>query len=125
MARIMTARISYRGRADETVLNTTVKSASGSGAVFAPTWDMVMKSKRGEIDWQEYTRQYTALMRKRYQANKEAFLEVLSYEKPVVTCYCRDTHRTSKHCHRYILVDILEKIARHEGIKFQYIGEAK
>jgi uncharacterized protein YeaO (DUF488 family) len=107
------------------VLNTTVKSGSGLGTVFAPTWKMVMASKRDEITWDEYHNQYTALMRQRYQANPSAFLEALSSDELIVCCYCKDTHATTKHCHRYILVEILEKVAAHHGIGFEAIGEVR
>ena len=69
------------------------------------------------------TKQYTALMRQRYQANPPAFLEALDSDELIVCCYCKDTHTTTKHCHRYILVEILEKVAAHHGIGMEYIGE--
>jgi hypothetical protein len=123
ICRVGTARIDYQGRAGQLVLNTTVKSGTGLGAVFAPAWKMVMQSKRNEIHWDEYRQQYTELMRQRYQANPAAFLEALSSDELIVCCYCRDTHATTQHCHRYILVEILEKVAQHHGIGFEAIGE--
>ncbi len=54
------------------------------GAVFAPTWKMVMQSKRDEITWDEYRRQYTDLIRQRYQANTAAFLEALNSDELIV-----------------------------------------
>ncbi len=125
ICRVGTARIDYQGRVGQRVLNTTVKSGSGIGAVFAPTWKMVMASKRDEITWEEYRSQYTALMRRRYADNPAAFLEALSGDELIVCCYCRDTHDTTKHCHRYILVEILEKVAAHHGIGFEAIGEVR
>jgi len=125
ICRVGTARIDYQGRVGQRVLNTTVKSGTGLGAVFAPTWKMVMQSKRDEITWDEYRREYTALMRQRYQANPAAFLEVLNSAELIVCCYCKDTHATTKHCHRYILVEILEKVAAHHGIDFKAIGEVR
>lgn len=125
ICRVGTARIDYQGRAGQLVLNTTVKSGTGLGAVFAPTWKMVMQSKRNEIHWDEYRQQYTELMRQRYQANPAAFLEAVSSDELIVCCYCRDTHATTRHCHRYILVEILEKVAQHHGIGFESIGEVR
>jgi Active DUF488-N3 subclade len=121
--RVGTARIDYQSRVGQRVLNTTVKSGTGLGAVFAPTWKMVMQSKRDEITWDEYHQQYKALMRQRYRANPSAFLEALSSNELIVCCYCKDTYTTTKHCHRYILVEILEKVAAHHGIGFEAIGE--
>ncbi|MEO8610897.1 MAG: hypothetical protein ABI690_23575 [Chloroflexota bacterium] len=46
ICRVGTARIDYRGHVGQRVLNTTVKSGTGLGAVFAPTWKMVMASKQ-------------------------------------------------------------------------------
>ena len=73
ICRVGTARINYRGHAGQRVLNTTVKSGTGLGAVFAPTWNMVLGWKRGEIDWDEYRQQYTELMRQRYATNQRRF----------------------------------------------------
>ena len=123
ICRVGTARIDYRGQARHLVLDTTIKSGAGLGKVFAPTWKMVMQSKQGEISWDEYRDQYTDLMRQRYAANTAAFLEALSSDELIVCCYCSDTHVTTRHCHRYLLVDILEKIAKHYGIGFEYVGE--
>jgi hypothetical protein len=125
ICRVGTGRIDYQGRVGQQVLNTTVKSGTGLGAVFAPTWKMVMQSKRDEITWDEYRRQYMDLMRQRYQANPAAFLEALSSDELIVCCYCKDTHDTTKHCHRYLLVEILEKVAAHHGIGFEHIGEVR
>lgn len=125
ICRVGTARIVYRGRVGQQVLNTTIKSGTGLGAVFAPTWKMVLEFKQGEISWDEYRRQYTDLMRQRYQANASAFLEALSSDELIVCCYCKDTHATTKHCHRYILVELLEKVAVHHSIRFEYIGEIR
>ena len=125
ICRVGTARIDYQGRVGQCVLNTTVKSGSGLGAVFAPTWKMVMASKQNTISWQSYVEQYTALMRQRYQANHLAFLEALSSAELIVCCYCKDTHATTKHCHRYILVEILEKVAAYHGIGFEAMGEVR
>ncbi|MEO8610896.1 MAG: hypothetical protein ABI690_23570 [Chloroflexota bacterium] len=63
------------------------------------------------------------MMRQRYQANPSAFLEALQRDELIVCCYCKDTHATTKHYHRYILVEILKKIAVHHGIGFEAIGE--
>jgi len=125
LCRVGTARVDYQGRVGQRVLNTTVKSGTGLGAVFAPTWKMVMASKQNMISWQTYVEQYTALMRQRYQANPAAFLEALNSDELIVCCYCKDTHATTRHCHRYILIEILEKVAQHHGIGFVSIGEVR
>lgn len=120
-----TGRIGYRGHAGECVLDTTVKSGTGLGAVFAPTWDMVMQFKHREISWEAYSQQYTNLMRQRYPANKAAFLVALNSDELIVCCYCQDTHATTRQCHRYLLVEILEKVAQHHTIGFKSIGELR
>ncbi|MDX2139460.1 MAG: hypothetical protein SF123_15355 [Chloroflexota bacterium] len=123
ICRVGTARIDYRSHVGQCVLNMTVKSGTGLGAMFAPTWKMVMASKHNTISWQSYIEEYTALMRQRYQAHPAAFLEALNSAELIVCCYCKDTHATTKHCHRYVLVEILEKVAAHHGIGFEAIGE--
>ncbi len=62
-------------------------------------------------------------MRQRYAANPSAFLEALNSDELVVCCYCQDTHATTRHCHRYLLVEILEKVAAYHDIGFEAIGE--
>lgn len=118
-----TARIGYRGRIGQRVLDTTIKSATGLGTVFAPTWSMVMDWKRGAMDWDTYTKHYTDLMRERYQKNQAAFLEALQSDELIVCCYCKDTHASTRHCHRYLLVDILHKVADHYQIGIKSLGE--
>ena len=125
ICRVGTARIDYQGHVGQRVLNTTVKSGTGLGAVFAPTWKMVTASKRKTVSWQSYIKGYTALMRRRYADNPATCLEALSSDELIVCCYCKDTHTTTKHCHRYILVEILEKVAAHHGIGFEGIGEVR
>jgi len=120
---IGTARIGYWGHAGQRVLDTTIKSATGLGTVFAPTWSKVMDWKRGAIDWNTYTNQYTELMRERYHKNQAAFLEVLQSDVLIVCCYCKDTHASTRQCHRYLLVDILHKVADHHQIGFKSVGE--
>lgn len=117
--KLYTARINYRPQTGETVLNTTVKSGAGLGLLFAPTWEMVMASKRGQIDWPEYTARYYARMRESYQAHRGAWLEVVGLPCVVVTCYCGEPI----HCHRSLLVDILGKVAEAQGLEFVYEGE--
>ncbi|MCA0455378.1 MAG: hypothetical protein LCI00_15480 [Chloroflexi bacterium] len=118
-----TARIGYRGHVGQRVLDTTVKSATGLGAVFAPTWSMVMDWKWGKSDWGIYTQHYTSLMRERYHANQVAFLEALQSNELIVCCYCNDTHSSTQHCHRYLLVDILHKVADRHQIGFKTLSE--
>ena len=118
-----TARIGYRGHVGQRVLDTTIKSATGLGAVFAPTWLMVMDWKRGAMDWDTYTQQYTELMRERYHKNQAAFFEALQTDELIVCCYCKDTYASTRQCHRYLLVDILHKVADHHQIDFKSLGE--
>ncbi len=120
---IGTARISYRGRADQTILNITIKSATGLGTLFAPTWDMVMQSKRHQIAWETYCQQYTALMRDRYCTAEDQFVEALRSDELILGCYCPDTSTTTRHCHRYLLADILTKVANHHNIATIQLGE--
>lgn len=118
-----TARIGYWGHIGQRVLDTTIMSSTGLGAVFAPTWSMVMNWKHGVMDWHTYIKQYTELMRERYRKNQAAFLEVLQSHELIICCYCKDTHTSTRHCHRYLLVDILHQVANRHQIGFESIGE--
>ena len=119
---VRTGRVGYQS-VDALVLDTTAKAKGGQGKVFAPTWDMVMASKRGEISWAEYTAQYLSLLRKRYQQNRRLFEEVAAAGDVVVLCYCPNTVTGDRHCHRYLLAEVLVKVAQSLGYDARYGGE--
>ena len=78
-------------------IDTTVKSAVGIWRAFAPTWEMVLGSKRGQLPWEEYEEQYLAILERVpvevWRALWRHGLE--NGGEAVVTCYCRD----GKPCH--------------------------
>ena len=85
---VKTGRIGYQS-SDALVLDTTAKAKGGKGKVFAPTWDMVMASNRGEVSWAEYTAQYLSLLRKRYKQNQRLFEEVVETSNTTTTANTR------------------------------------
>jgi uncharacterized protein (DUF488 family) len=118
MCTIYTARVGHKD-STKTVLDTTVKSGSGLGLIFAPTWEIVMGVKQGRITQQQYTDAYLEMLRERYRASQETFLAILAQDQVVVTCYCR----AGAFCHRHIVVDVLEKIAAKHELAFARGGE--
>ncbi len=104
-------------------LDITVKSGTGLGRLLSPTWDMVLGVKRGVLSEAEYTEQYLSLLRGRYRQNSGGFIRILTPENAdliTLACYCKP----HTFCHRYLAVEVLEKIARARGISFEYGGEA-
>lgn len=129
MCVIYTSRISYTGL-DR--LDTTVKSGSGLGKLFAPTWELVGGIKHHEtagadarwvkytpLTQEEYSAGYYALLRVRYRKNAASFLELLDRERMTMCCYCA----ADRFCHRHLAVTILEKIAVANGLPFEIGGE--
>jgi uncharacterized protein YeaO (DUF488 family) len=117
MVEIFTSRINYPYSPER--LDITVKSGD---KVFAPTWDIVIKFKRGEINWEEYTTQYISQMRKSYENNRRRWLEVLSMPRLVLVCYCTNP----KLCHRTILGrDLLPAVAKVNDTEAKFVGELK
>jgi hypothetical protein len=120
MVTVATSRIGYAG-ADG--LDTTVKSATGVGKLLAPTWALVGGIKRWQrypaLTPEAYTEQYYHLLRARYKANAQPFLDLLAQEQVVILCYCP----ADSFCHRHLAVDILEKIAQAHSIPFTRGGE--
>ena len=95
---------------DSRYIDITVKSGDKD---FAPTWKMVMGSKESKITDEEYTNQYTELMRQSYKENRQRWDELLNLDEVILACYCKaDTF-----CHRYLLKDILVKCGA------EYVGE--
>ena len=118
-----TARIGYdrRGRpAQDRVLDISIKSASTpEGKLMAPEWPLVRDFKEGSIDWEMYTEKYHELLRKRYARYAQVFHDLIrdvvtGGERLVLTCYC-NVGPGCEECHRFLMADILEKIAEQEG----------
>ena len=107
--KLYTARYGYKG---DDRLDITVKGRDPVGKVFAPTWKMVMKTRRGKMAWDEYKEMYKELMRASYRTRKEVWNEVLKREEVTLVCFCPAGGR----CHRYLLADFLEKLgAENKG----------
>lgn len=97
-------------------LDTTVKTGD---PVFAPTWDIVMGVKSGKITPEEYTVEYTRLMRESYKNNPGRWLSVCQLDRVCIACYCPpDTF-----CHRHLLKSMFAGVCKHHGIPFLDDGE--
>lgn len=87
-------------------IDITVKSGSGIGKIFAPTWDMVMGVKNGTLSNEEYTATYYQLLTDRWNTHSKEILEFVEMVKtfPVtIVCYCQK----GSFCHRYLLKEWL------------------
>jgi len=107
---IYTAQYRYSG---PDRLDITVKGVDPVGKTFAPTWDMVMRIKKNEIDEAHYEREYRSLMNERYRLDSTAFTSLASGEgTKTMVCFCPP----GTFCHRIILVEGLEKLgATYKG----------
>jgi uncharacterized protein YeaO (DUF488 family) len=103
MVKIYTGRMWFKGPHK---LDITVKGQHPVGRLFAPTWDIVMGHKRGEITDAEYTEVYHSLMVKSYREHHQVWDEILNRKYVVFCCYCR----ADKFCHRFILAGYFEKL---------------
>jgi len=115
---ITTGQIS---RISRPYLDITVKSGQGLGKLLSPTWDMVMGIKRGTLSHADYTDRYIELLRTRYRNDKAGFIQLLTPDSDelLVACFCRP----HSFCHRYIAVEVLQKIGYAHGIIVGYGGE--
>lgn len=102
MLRVYTSQVGrYRGPDG---LDTTIKSSSGIGRVFAPpSWGMVMGLKRGRVSWEAYTGWYLGHLRRMREERRDAFEALLARDRVVLLCYCRPGER----CHRRLLAQVL------------------
>lgn len=99
------------------IVDTTVKSG---GALFSPTWDIVMASKEGRITPQEYTEQYRQLMLSSWNNNRDAWRAFVRREEPLaIACYCPP----DQFCHRHLLIGIFCEICQSSKLPFYYYGE--
>lgn len=109
----------YVGTLGLSLIDTTVKSGVQA---FAPTWDIVTahkcSDKSSEAD-QAYLAGYLPKMRESYKNAPDVWLDLLKQESVVLGCYCP----SGVFCHRLVLVDILEAIAKKHDLPFSRGGE--
>jgi uncharacterized protein (DUF488 family) len=95
---IKTSRYNYSG-ADR--LDITVKGQDAIGVIFAPTWDMVMGVKKGNITEEEYLKQYTEIL---YNIPKDKINHLLQRSSITLVCFCK----VGDFCHRYFAAAFLD-----------------
>lgn len=78
-------------------LDTTVKSSTGLGRAFAPTWDMVMGYKRGTLSDAQYTEQYIHILDR---VPASVWDQLAAAPAQTVLCYCR----AGIFCHTHLLI---------------------
>lgn len=109
---VHTARFSSRDpdRLDTTRMGTWLARKAGKcpgiGEAFAPSWALLKAAKSGALKFGEYELRYLSEMRDSYRVNRAAWDAVLSRDRVVLVCYCRDPDE----CHRGLLADILAKL---------------
>jgi hypothetical protein len=111
MIKLSRAQISQRFKTNQIhCIDTSIKSAKTTlGKLLAPTWDMVMGSKRGTLSNSDYTKQYLDLLQKRYLQIQPLVLQLVNFcwaqDKTTVIfqCYCNN----GDFCHTYIIIDWL------------------
>ena len=103
-----------------TLVDTTVKSAPKSGYGFlAPSWDIVMGVKRGEISEEEYTRVYLQMLDDSLAKHPEHWKGLLTLTKFAFACFCS----SGKFCHRHLLYDYFQTYAKSQGVEVVSCGE--
>ena len=101
---IYTSTIRYTGNKKK--IDITVKSASGIGNYFKPTWDMVWEYKRTKNE-EKYTQQYLDILEENYYYIRR-MIEFLEAGNDVVfVCYCRPR----EFCHRVLLANYISKLS--------------
>jgi uncharacterized protein YeaO (DUF488 family) len=101
-----------------TFIDTTVKTGIQA---FAPTWDMVLKFKKGELDWDTYTQLYLDMMRSSWKENPIDWKNLMQHECIVLGCYCTDISK--EQCHRFLLRDMIKAIGKRYQIEVIDRGE--
>lgn len=97
-------------------LDTTVKSGV---RVFAPSWAMVSAWKDGRYSEETYKALYRRRMRRSMTEVPEAWERVLKAPQVALACYCK----AGCFCHRHLLVDLFEELAKEKNIPFERGGE--
>lgn len=97
-------------------VNTTVKNGLKA---FAPSWEMVMGHKAGELSDEAYTEQYLVRMQ-RSQDEAPEHWDALAYGGEIaLACFCR----AGNFCHRYLLLKLLTQWCEKRGVSVEHMGE--
>ena len=86
-------------------IDITIKSSKGFGRQFAPTWEMVMGHKRGEITNDEYAQMYINILN---NVQEEVYDRLYEYGVDhdfniTFLCYCPD----NQFCHTHLVINYL------------------
>ena len=98
------------------LIDTTFKSGN---PIFAPSKEIVYGIKYQGMSEQEYTEHYYQQMRQSIQNNTDQWLALFKKESIAIACYCG----SDKFCHRFLLKDILLKVAYKRNYPINYLGE--
>ena len=93
---IYTSQYRYSG---EDRLDITVKGQDPVGKLFAPTWDMVIGTKKGTLTKKEYTKQYIDIITNVLLTKQDVVRTVLNRPRITFVCFCP----AGAFCHRYLL----------------------
>lgn len=99
------------------VLDATVKSGEKA---FAPSWDIVMGYKKGEISEEEYTQTYLSMMRESFKSQHAAWEKIILWEKLAIACYCPP----GDFCHRHLLKEYVKAWAEKNGLEVTILDES-
>jgi uncharacterized protein YeaO (DUF488 family) len=103
-------------RLEITFIDSTVKSGDKR---LAPTWDMVINSKNGNMTAAEYEIKYRELMAKSQADHPKFWDELCAMPKIALACYCN----RFVFCHRHILAEIIKEYALTKKIVIKICGE--
>lgn len=112
---IQTAQMGKRLKV-EGFLDITVKTGDKR---LSPTWDLLMRYKNGKCSDDQYTEEYTQLMRESYQINKQFWLDLVNSGEITLCCYCA----AGSFCHRHLLKGFLKGVCQVHGITVIDKGE--
>lgn len=101
------------------LVDTTVKSGNKA---FAPSWDIVQAHKQSDHSIEAdtaYLDVYVPMMRFSYRENLSQWLALFEPPEVALGCYCKP----GAFCHRHVLVDMLEAVAKKHNLPFSRGGE--
>ena len=84
-------------------------------SLFVPQFSIVADYKNSRITWEQYTDIYLNNLREKYN-DVANLLKTLSLHQQCNMELCCWENKTHKHCHRAIVVDIINKTVAYEKI---------
>lgn len=97
-------------------------------SIFSPSQELLKLYKNNEIEWGTFARKYRNEQKKCIEEDPGIYLALLersTEEGLILCCYERYENKKNTKCHRILLADILQQLAKDWEIDINFLNEGQ